>query len=184
MQDDNLYKELREQSWRRKLSPAEEAQVRVWLEAHPEARADLEVEAGLNDALERLKEPEVPSNFTARVLAAVEADAAREERAGADGGRQGWRFWNWRWLPKVALASVVLVAGLLGLQYHQHEQHEKRVQYARSVATITDVASLPSPAILQDFDAIHAMNQVIVPDEAMNPVVVPVPDEELLKAFQ
>src|SRR6516164_1287182 len=160
MQDDNLYKELREVSWKRKLSPAEEARLRSWLETQPEARADWEVEAGLNDALERLKEPEVPSNFTARVLAAVEVDAAREKRAGTARGRQGRRFWNWRWLPKVALGSVVLVAGLLGLQYHQHEQHEKRVQYARSVATITDVASLPSPAILQDFDAIHAMNQV------------------------
>jgi hypothetical protein len=179
MQDDNLYKELREHGWKRKLSPAEEAQVRVWLETHPEARADWEVEAGLNDALERLKEPEVPSNFTARVLAAVDADARGKRDAGR---RQGWRLWHWRWLPKAAVASVVLVAGLVGLQYHQHEQHEKRLQYARSVATITDVASLPSPAILQDFDAIHALNQVTVPDEAMNPVVVP--DEELLKAFQ
>ena len=180
MQDDNLYKELREQGWRRKLSPAEEAQVRLWLEAHPEARADWEVETSLNDALERLKEPEVPSNFTARVMTALEADAAREERVAA-AGRPGWRFRNWRWLPKAALASVILVAGLLGLQHHQHE---KRAQYANRLATITDVASLPSPAILQDFDAIHAMNQVIVSDEAMNPVVVPVPDEDLLKAFQ
>lgn len=180
MQDDNLYKELREQGWRRKLSPTEEGRVRLWLETHPEARADWEVETGLNDALEHLKEPEVPSNFTAQVLAAVEADAARQARGAKR--PQGWRLWNWRWLPKAALASVVLVAGLLGLQYHEHEQQEKRVQYANSVATITDVASLPSPAILQDFDAIHAMNQITVSDEDMKPVVVP--DEELLKAFQ
>ena len=167
MQDDNLYKELREQSWRRKLSPAEEAQVRVWLETHAEARADWEAENGLNDALERLNEPEVPSNFTARVLAALDADAAREKGAGTAGWRQGW--WNWRWLPKAALGSVVLMAGLLGLQ---HYRHEKRVQYARSVQTISEVASLPSPAILQDFDAIHAMNQTVAADE------------DLLKAFQ
>jgi hypothetical protein len=155
MQDDNLYKDLRELSWKRNLSPAEETQVRAWLEAHPETRGDWEAETGLSEALDRLKEPEVPSNFTARVLAAVEADAARLERVA------GRRLWRWRWLPK-----------LVGLQHHQRAQHEKRVQYARSVATISDVASLPSPAILQDFDAIHAMNQVVVPDE------------ELLKAFQ
>lgn len=183
MQDDNLYKELREQSWRRKLSPAEDAQVRLWLETHPEARADWEVEAGLNDALDRLKEPEVSSNFTARVLAALDADAAREKGAGTAGWRQGWRWWNWRWLPKAALCSVVLMAGLLGLQ---HYRHEKRVQYARSVATISEVASLPSPTILQDFDAIHAMNQTVAQDfdaiHTMNETVAA--DEELLKAFQ
>ena len=182
MQDDNLYKDPRELSWRRRLSPAEEARVRAWLEAHPDARADWETEAGLSDALDRLKEPEVPSNFTARVLAAVEADAVRAGRAGVV-GRQIWRFWNWRWLPKAALASMVLVAGLLGLQHYQHAQ---RVQYARSVATISEVASLPSPAILQDFDAIHAMNQTVAQDfdtiHTMNQTVVA--DEELLKAFQ
>src|SRR5690242_3287084 len=131
MQDDNLYKDLRELSWRRKLSAAEEAQVQAWLEAHPEARADWEVEAGLNDVLGRLEEPSVPSNFTARVLAAVEADAARQTRA------TGRRPWHWRWLPKVALASVVLIAGLFGLQHHQQAQYEKRVQYARSVSAIS-----------------------------------------------
>jgi hypothetical protein len=165
MQDDNLYKDLRELSWRRKLSPAEEAQLRAWLEAHPEARADWETEAGLNDVLSRLEEPSVSSNFTSRVLAAVEADAVRQEGE----ARREWslRLWNWRWLPKAALASVVLVAGLVGLQHHQQVQHEK---YARSVATISDVASLPSPAVLQDFDAIQAINENV--------------DEDLLKAFQ
>lgn len=167
MQDENLYKDLRELSWKRKLSPAEETRLRAWLEAHPEAQADWEAEAGLNDALTRLAEPQVPSNFTARVLAEVKADAARQERE--SGRRQTWRLWSW--LPKAALASLVLVAGLLGLQYHQRAQLEKRVEYARSIATISDVPSLPSPAILQDFDAIHAMEQ-------------PVADEELLKAFQ
>src|SRR5215471_19957384 len=133
MQDDNLYTDLRELGWRRKLSPAEEAQVCAWLEAHPQARGDWEAEAGLSDALDRLKEPEVSSNFTSRVLAAIEADAARQNRA------TGRRPWHWRWLPKAALASVVLVAGLVGLQHHQQAQREK---YVRSVATISEVASL------------------------------------------
>jgi hypothetical protein len=166
MQDDNLNKDLRELSWRRKLSPAEETRLHAWLEAHPEAQADWEAEAGLSDALNRLEEPPVPSNFTARVLTAVQADAAREERAA--GRRKIWGVW--RWLPRAAVASLVLIAGLVGLQHYQHAQDEKRAQYARSVATISDVASLPSPAILQDFDAIHAMNENV--------------DEDLLKAFQ
>lgn len=167
MQDDNLYKELRELGWKRKLTPAEEARLRAWLVAHPEVQTDWEAETGLNDALSRLAEPQVPSNFTARVVAAVEADAARQKR---EAGRR--QIWNWRWLPKVAVASLVLVAGLLGLQHYEQVQHEKRVQYARSVATISEVPSLPSPAILQDFDAIHAMDQSVAPDE------------DLLKAFQ
>ena len=165
-----MHKDLRELSWKRKLTPAEEEQLHAWLQAHPEAQADWEAEAGLNDALNRLAEPQVPSNFTARVLAAVETDAAHLERE--KGRRPTWRFWSWRWLPKAAVASLVLVAGLVGLQHYERAQQEKRLQYARSVATISDVPSLPSPAILQDFDAIHAMDQSVIPDE------------DLLKAFQ
>ena len=117
MQDDNLYKDLRELSWKRKLTPVEEAQLHAWLEAHPEAQADWEGEAGLTDALNRLAAPQVPSNFTVRVLAAVAADTARQERE--TGRRSTWRFWSWRWLPKAAVASLVLVAGLVGLQHYE-----------------------------------------------------------------
>ena len=40
MINDPTYTRLRELSWQRKLTPAEAAELRAWLEAHPEARAD------------------------------------------------------------------------------------------------------------------------------------------------
>ncbi len=80
MSNDPTYNRLRELSWRRKLTGAEEAELRAWLAAHPDAQADWEAEAGLNAALGRLPDAPVPSNFTARVLQAVEREAAAELR--------------------------------------------------------------------------------------------------------
>src|SRR5947208_6334307 len=106
MKDSPLYHRLRELSWRRVLTGAEEAKVLAWLAEQPEARSHWEVEAGLNEALARLADAPVPSNFTARVLQAVEREGAGVRRA-----PMPWLGW-WRaglsWLPKTALAAVVL----------------------------------------------------------------------------
>src|ERR1043166_4926015 len=97
------YNQLREQSWRRKLSPNEEAELRAWLAAHPEAQADWETEAGLTEVLNRLPNAPVPSNFTARVLQNIECDAAAEVRKRVPG-----RNWFLRsWLAKAAAIAVV-----------------------------------------------------------------------------
>ena len=55
---------LRESLWRRKLSPAERAGLRP--------QPELEVEARLTDVLRKIPDSPVPSNFTARLLDAVE----------------------------------------------------------------------------------------------------------------
>ena len=161
MTNDPIYNHLRELSWRRKLTDAEEAELRAWLKAHPEAQADWEAEAGLNAALGGLPDMPVPSNFTARVLQAVERDAAGELRQ----GEPKLRFWRrLRWLPKAAFAVVILAAGLVS--YHQF-QAARFAEYAHSVAAVSDVSSLPSPEILQDFDAIRASNPSPTPDEQL-----------------
>src|ERR1035441_8301460 len=104
MTDDPIYNRLRELSWRRKLTNAEEAQLRALLAAHPEAQADWDTEASLNAALGRLPDVPVTSNFTARVLQQVEREAATELRQ----GEPKWQFWRrLRWLPKVAFATIV-----------------------------------------------------------------------------
>ena len=96
MTNDPIYNHLRELSWRRKLTGAEEAQLRVWLAAHPGAQADWDTEAGLNSALGRLPDVPVPSNFTARVLQEVQSGAAAELRL----DERKWQFWRRRrWLP-------------------------------------------------------------------------------------
>lgn len=166
MSDDPLYNRLREQSWRRQLTGPEQAELRVWLSAHPEAQDDWEAEAGLNGGLSRLPDAPVPGNFTARVLQAVEHEAAAGLRP-----REGkWLVWPWRrWLPKVAFAVVIVGAGFVS---YQKVEAANRRKLAESVAVVSSVSSLPSPDILKDFDAIRALNST------------PPPDEELLMVFQ
>jgi hypothetical protein len=161
MTDDPIYNRLRELSWRRKLTDAEEAQLRALLAARPEAQADWDAEATLNAALGRLPDAPVPSNFTARVLQAVEREAAGELRQ--DEGN--WQFWRrLRWLPKVAFAAVVLGTGLVS---YRQLQAARFAEYAHSVAAVSGVASVPSPEVLKDFDAIRASNPTPVPDEQL-----------------
>jgi anti-sigma factor RsiW len=153
------YNRLLEQSWRRKLTAAEEAELRAWLAAHPEAQSDWEAEAGLNEALGRLADAPMPTNFTARVLQAVELEGATEPRGRA------WAWQSWRFfLPKAAAAAVVLGAGLLA--YHQHEV-TKRMELAQCVAAVSEVAALPSPDALQDFEAIRRLNPTAPADEEL-----------------
>jgi anti-sigma factor RsiW len=146
--NDPFEAKLREISWRRKLTPAEEAELRAWLAAHPEARADWEDDGKLTALLSRLPGAPVPTNFTARVLEAVEREEAADTR------RRDAK-WSWRsFLPKAAVAAVVLTAGLLGYQGHVSKQHARM---ARSVQTVSGVASVPGPDILADFDAISQL---------------------------
>jgi len=166
MTNDPIYNHLRELSWQRQLSGPEEAELRAWLAAHPEAQADWEAEAGLNASLSRLPDAPVPGNFTARVLRAVEREAQAELR------RRKGRWLTWlrrRWLPRMAFAIVIVGAGFVS---YQKVEAANRRKLAESVAVVSAVSSLPSPDILKDFDAIQALNST------------PPPDEELLLVFQ
>ena len=161
MNNDPIYNHLRELSWRRRLTGAEETDLRAWLDAHPEAQADWEAEAGLNAALGTLPDVPVPSNFTARVLQAAERETRAELRR-----REGkWRGWlRLRWLPKAALATALVGAGLFS--YHQVKSVQRK-QLAESVAAVSAVSSLPGPEILKDFDAIRVSNRAPAPDEQL-----------------
>jgi anti-sigma factor RsiW len=163
--NDPLFDELREKSWRRKLTASEEAELSAWLAAHPEAQREWELETALNDTLSRLPNVPLSSNFTAQVLRAVDRDAALA-------GRPSESKWKWSWhrfLPKAALAGVALV---LGLTYHQHYQATQRAQLANSVATVSEVAAMSDPELFQDFDTIRHLSRLPPPDA--------IPDEDLL----
>jgi anti-sigma factor RsiW len=127
--------------------------LRAWLVAHPEARQDWETEAQLSRALEELKDAPVSSNFTARVLQAAEREAARETFH-----ELVWRLWrrSQGWVPKAALAVLVLGIGLFS---YRHHEAVTRVEMAKSVAAIADVKTLPSPEILVDFDTIRRLGR-------------------------
>jgi len=92
----------------------------------------------------------VPSNFTARVLQAVERDAAT-------GARERAPRWVWTWRVLVPRVAVLVLAGGAGLFAYQRHALAQRVELARSVATVADVRSLPSPQFLEDFDVIRRL---------------------------
>lgn len=149
-----------ERIWRGALTPTERTAFKAWLREHPEAGADWELETRLNQALARLPEaPAVSSNFTARVLKAVAAETARENRSRTL-GVAGWR----RWIPRLAFATVLAAAGLFSVR---HLQQAQRAELVQSVATVAEVSSLPSPQILQDFDAIMALSATPAADEQL-----------------
>ena len=158
--NDPLFQQWRELSWRRKLTAAEDAEVRAWLAVHPEAQPDWEAETALNDALGRLPEVPVATNFTARVLQAVELDRAASAR---ERKWLGWQPWK-RWLPRMALAAIVLGAGLFS---HHEVVANRRAKLVRSVEVVSKVSSLPSPAILEDFDAIQRLTPPPAADEQL-----------------
>jgi len=163
MTNDPLYKRLLESGWQRKLTGEEETALHGWLAAHPEAQPDWELESAVNEALGRLPEAPVSGNFTARVLQAVELDAAVEAR------RRQMSWSPLRWLPRMAVAAVVLGAGLISYEQIQANRNRERVQAVRMVS---EVSSLPGPEVLKDFDAIQALSQT------------PPADEELLAALK
>ncbi|HEY2328932.1 MAG TPA: hypothetical protein VGI63_03870, partial [Verrucomicrobiae bacterium] len=140
---ENKPSNLREPLWRRKLSDAERAGLR--------AQPELELEARLTDALGKIPDASVPSNFTARVLDAIELEESRTTRS------QSWT-WNWHWLlPRAAVAASVLVFAGVGIQ--RYEIHSQRAQLARNVALVAVAQSLPSTDALENLDAIQRMGQ-------------------------
>jgi len=137
----------------RKLTAAEEADLRAWLADHPDQQADWETESRLSEILGRLPDVPVPGNFTARVLQAVE----REQMA-AGKPQKSRAKWFFRLLvPRLAVAAVVLGVALFGYRNQEHKAAQ-REQLVQGVQVVAGVATLPSPEILQDFDTIRQMS--------------------------
>jgi hypothetical protein len=154
MKKDALHSKLREASWRRKLTDTERAELR----AHPEMQADLEMESRLSEALARLPDAPVPSNFTARVLQAVEREEARPRATG----------WHWTWrvlVPRLAFATAAVV--VVGLAVHHYELNARRNALATSVALLTEAQPLPSVEALKNFEAIQRMSQPHADEELL-----------------
>lgn len=167
MRKDPLYEQLRELSWQGPLTAQEEARLAEWLAAHPETQAEWDSEASLNRALDGLGNVPIASNFTARVLAAAQREAA-DTRRRKEAARSLPFPWL-RWLPRATVAAVILAAGLLS---YQHVQETRREQVAHSLAAMSHIPSVPNPEVLEDFDAIAALG------------TAPAADEELLRVLQ
>lgn len=166
--NDDLYNDLLEASWQRKLTSEEEAQLRGWLAAHPEKQGEWEQEAALNQQLDRLPNAPLASNFTAQVLGKLDLELRREEREAAR-PRKSTAWWR-ALLPR--FASVLLLGLLAGTAVVQYREHQ-REEMAQGVMHVTPVAAVLPPDVLQNFDAIHQLGHVPT-----------VSEEELLAALQ
>jgi len=157
--NDSEFNELREASWRRKLTPAEEMRVQAFLAASAGAQAEWADDLALTRQLQELPDAPVSSNFTSLVLQAVEAETGRDSRPTSLESR--WRGWLGRVLPRLAL--VALTAALGAGIFFQHQEHSRK-QMVQSVKEFLKVASLPvsvsDPGVLGDFDAIQQLQSV------------------------
>ena len=148
MNPDSVYERLRAIGWRRPLTEAEQAELRQWLAAHPEQQADAEVEAALNQALAKLPDAPMPSNFTSRVLLAIERETQSTERAPRPTLGPWWRAF----LPRVAVAALVVGISSISYWRHQNVKQEELADAAKNLVTV-------DPAVLEDFEVIRRMSQ-------------------------
>ena len=163
-----LHDELLRLSFRAELTPDERARVEAFLAAHPELRGMWEEERALSRAFNALPDAPISSNFTARVLQAVDLDDAATRR---DRKRRWWTNWRILKVPRISWAALLLVIGWFAFQEHRAS---KRMELSRAVSVVSkDFVALPNPELLQDFDAINSFRQVST-----------ISDGELLTALQ
>jgi negative regulator of sigma E activity len=108
--------------------------------------------------LSRLPDAPVASNFTARVMQAVDLEESRRAR------KRNFIF-NWRaFLPRLTVATAAILFAGLTLQHY--EVGARRAQVAQSVALVAG-APMPDVDALKNFDAIRRMSQPARADEEL-----------------
>ena len=152
------FQKLKETSWRRRLTTREKAALNSYFAVHPEARTQWEDESELSDLLGKLPDAPVSTNFTARVL----QESQRGERWNSPIGHGAFHWLRFNWMPRIALASLVVFIGLLSLQQY------KRTQIALDVAAVSSAATAALPQQwLEDFDAIRSLSPQPVDNELL-----------------
>ncbi|HEY3760924.1 MAG TPA: hypothetical protein VGN23_04190 [Verrucomicrobiae bacterium] len=111
----------------------------------------------MRQLLARLPDAPVASNFTARVMQAINLEEARSRR-------NGWHF-NWRtFLPRATAAMLALSITGLTVQHYRLDAH--RSTMAKNVALVA-AAPMPSVETLKDFDAIQRMSKPTRADDEL-----------------
>jgi len=155
MNPDPNYERLREIGWRRPLTDAEQTELTRYLARRPEDQSDAEAEAALTQALAKLPDAPMPSNFTSRVLQTMERDTQASHRATRPAPSPWWRGF----VPRLAVASIIL--GITGFSYWRHQtvKQEELALAARNLVTVTGAGPMSDPAVLEDFEVIRQMSQ-------------------------
>lgn len=160
------FKKLLVNSWHRPLSPEEDARLQSWLATHPEAQHLWEEEVELNQLLQQLPDLPLSSNFTARVLQALDRESTAPRRI-----PRRWFYrpaWLGHWVPRLAGVTVLLILGLVGGNvYHQYH----RQKLIRGVELVGNLAALPHPESLEYIETILQL-PIIGPDSSWDPELV------------
>jgi len=150
------YMKLREEAWRRPLTADEKSRLQSYWLVHAESQHDWEEEAALTQLLARAPDAPLSSNFTARVIQAIELEQLRAQRKGSF-ALQRLRSW----LPRLAITGLVVGLGAFGYQeYRQHELQQK-TRYLDTLAVAA--ATFPDAKMWDDFDAIVSLAPSISP---------------------
>jgi len=156
MREDD-YKELQELNWRRRLSPAERAEVRKLLAGKPHGAEEWQSEDALSRLLEQLPNAAVSSNFTSRVLAGVRAGEAKHA------GQEHPTPWIFRsWWARLAAGALMVGAGFFSFQEFAASH---RTLEAHELVAASRLAGLPPMEWLNDFDTIQRLDKVKVADD-------------------
>ena len=155
------FQQLREQNWRRKLTPEEESGVIEFFLANPDAQARWDADAGLTQLLSQLPDAPVASNFTAQVMHAIDREAAAAARG--DEPRPTWRQWLNRRVPRLAWAALAAAAVIGAYAVFQFQQ-VRRGELANSLAQVSTIAATIRPEVFEDFEAIRLLSQVPTDD--------------------
>lgn len=157
--------ELLNAGLQRKLTPSEEAQLQEQFDNEPDGLTALEEELNLNQLLRQLPDAPLSSNFTAQVVQSTERAERPNERPSLALEWMRWMFSTG--LRKATVGAVAL--SLVLLSYRQY-QAAARQEFARSVATVSDLAdltTLPSVDVLRNFDAINRLGDANVDFELL-----------------
>jgi hypothetical protein len=151
------YNQLKEKSWVEPLSAEEAAELKHYLGDNPTMQQDWQDDAALTTVLNRLPNVSVSSNFTSRVVQAVQRDEAAAARKTTP-----WRaFWRRSWIPRFALAVATLCLGTFSFHEYQLVAQNK---FAKQVREVAESAPIPQVNWLKDFDTINQMGKVQVAD--------------------
>jgi anti-sigma factor RsiW len=134
--------------------------LQAWLATHPEAQAEAELDAALDAALNYQSDAPVASNFTARVMQTIVADARREMRPIAPA-----RNWWHKLMPRMALVAAVLCFGTLAYRQHLVGKQKDLTGTAREIAGAQPLASA---TVIADFEVIRSLTpETAVADEKL-----------------
>jgi anti-sigma factor RsiW len=158
---ESAYQNLKEKSWAEPLSAEETAELKRYLAVNPQMQQDWDDDAALTAGLSRLPNAPVSSNFTSRVMQAVQHAEQIEGRARQSSSRG---FWRRGWIPKFALAIGMLCLGTFS--FHEY-QLAARAKMTAEVTQFAETAPIPQLEWLKDFDTIERMSQVQVADNEL-----------------